>query len=338
LAPGSLEAIKARGWYAYYVQDDFQGALATMHEAERMAPSDGDVLWGIAYLQHRVGEFAEGNRTMKRAVDLDPRNAGLLFDLANMLGRVAKWDAAKDVLERALAIDPSNALAQRYRVNVVKHAGDPGTARRLATEMGLEPANFGLNLSDLALFDRDYDGAAQILGQIPYDSASASARLAWVGVLAQSAWVEQLRQGDPGPLLDSLRAFLGPDSTVPGELGDLFWEAVARILIGQEEAGTQLIERMVEDARSSPDKAWPPAISWVAARTYAQFGKTEQALALLDEAVARPSTGWWSAAEMRLDPRYDSLREDPRFDELVARQEAYEAAQAREAESEDWLP
>jgi hypothetical protein len=99
-----------------------------------------------------------------------------------------------------------------------------------------------------------------------------------------------------------------------------------------------LLARIIETARSSEDQLIRIDVFWSAAHTYAWLGRTEEALALLDEAVARPSSNWWSAVNLLLDPRFDALRDDPRFDDLVARQEAYEAAQAREAAGEDWLP
>jgi serine/threonine-protein kinase len=348
LAPGSLEAIKARAWYTYYVEDDFRRALELMHEAERMAPSDTDVLRGIAYLQHRVGEFAEGTQTMKRAVDLDPLNSGTLSELAGMLGRLGRWEAADEVVERALAMDPSNTYAQLIKIEIIVRGDrDPGRARSLAAEMGLDATtNAGADLSYhpawylawFATLERDYDGAALILADAPpYDETSSTARIEKLSILTLSVWVEQMRGGDPRPLRDSLTAFLDPDSTVAKSLWTL--QAEALLLTGQEEAGWALLVQSVEEARSSQDQLGPINDFWEAALIYAQFGRPEEAFALLDEAVARPSDGWWSVADLELDPSFDSLRDDPRFGALMARQEAYEAQAALDAEADGpWLP
>ena len=312
-----------------------------------MAPSDTDVLRGIAYLQHRVGEFAEGTRTMKRAVDLDPQNSGTLTALTNMLGRLGRWEAADEVVERALAMDPSNARAQLSKIRIIVWGDrDPARARSLAAEMGLDATtNAGADLSyhpawNLAWFatlERDYDGAALILADVPYDETSSTARFEKLSHLTLSVWVEQMRGGDPRPLRDSLTAFLDPDSTVAKSLWAL--QAEALLLTGQEEAGWALLADYVEEARSSQDQLGPIGDFWRAARIYAQFGRPEEALVLLDEAVARPSEWWWSLSDLALDPKFDSLRDDPRFDALIARQEAYEEQAALDAEAEGpWLP
>jgi len=342
LAPGSFEAIKARAWYTYYVEDDFRRALELMHEAERMAPSDTDVLRGIAYLQHRVGEFAEGTRTMKQVVDLDPQNSGALNELTRMLGRLGRWEAADEVVERALAMDPSNADAQLSKIEIIVRGDrDPGRARSLAAEMGLDATNSGVLLTWFlawfATLERDYDGAALILADFPYDETSSTARIEKLWHLTQSVWVEQMRGGDPRPLRDSLTAFLDPDSTVAKSLW--YVQAEALLLTGREEDGWALLADFVEEARSSQDQLGPIADFWEAAGIYAAFGRPEEALVLLDEAVARPSGNWWSVADLALDPSFDSLREDPRFDALIARQQAYEAQAALDAEAEGpWLP
>jgi TolB-like protein/Tfp pilus assembly protein PilF len=338
LAPNSLEAVKARGWYTYYVENDFDRALTLMREAERRAPSDSDVLAGIGFILHRLGEFEEGNRTIKRAADLDPLNPGRLMNLANALARVAKWDAADAVVERAQAIDPSNELAQWYEASLVlRRERDSGHARRLADELGRSAANLGEAGSfEFALMERDYDAAVQILSDALVEGSEHIVALRRTNYLALWAWVEQKRGGSAASVLDSLRTVIGPDSSVTGIYR--LKQAAAWMVLGEEEAGMELLARIVEEARSSADRLARVDDLWEAALVYAQFGKTERALALLDEAVARPSNAWWSAAELHLDPRFDSLRDDPRFDELIARQEAYEAAQAREAATEDWLP
>ena len=51
------------------------------------------------------------------------------------------------------------------------------------------------------------------------------------------------------------------------------------------------------------------------ARVYARLGETEDAIDMLETLLSQP--GELSAALLRLDPEWDSLRDDPRFQALV---------------------
>jgi serine/threonine-protein kinase len=132
---------------------------------------------------------------------------------------------------------------------------------------------------------------------------------------------------------------LGPDSSVTGLPFIKLMEAQARLAVGRETAAWDIWADAISEIRASDDQAWPISQRWFAARLAAQYGRPEEAFALLDEAVARPSSETWSAPDLELDPRWDSVRDDPRFDALIARQRAYEDEQARLAEAEGpWLP
>jgi tetratricopeptide (TPR) repeat protein len=336
LAPGTLPAIKARGWYQQYVEEDFEGALELMREAERLAPSDSEVLIGLARLQHRLGAFSEGTRTMKRAVQLDPKNTETLVHLSNMLMRQSRWQAAREVLERVLAIDPSHFWAQYQLVHLtIQGDRNPDAALGLAAEFGLEPRYLH---AWIATTDRDYDRAARILASVPVNAGNPFARDLRRDNLSASVWVEEMRGGDPEPLRDSLAVVLSSDP-IQTDPWNLLREAEARIQVGRVTGGWALWDEVVAEIRVWNDQAGSNSARWVAARIAAQFGRPEQAVALLDEAVGKPADGIWSVPDLTLDPQYDAIRDDPRFDALIARQQAYEDEQAREAERDGpWLP
>lgn len=336
LAAGTLPAIKARGSYKQYVEEDFEGALELMRQAERLAPSDSEVLVGIAHIQHRLGEFSEGTRTMKRAVQLDPQSTENLVLLSNMLMRQSRWQAARQVVERVLAIDPSHYWARHQLVHLTLQGdGNPDAALALAAEFGLEPTRLH---GWIATTDRDYDRAARILASVVVDAGDPSARDNRRNILATSTWVERLRGGDPEPLRDSLAVVLNSDP-IRTDPWNLLREAWARIEVGRVAAGWDLWDDVVAEIRVWNDQAGSNSARWVAARIAAEFGKPEQAFALLDEAVGKPADGIWSVPDLTLDPRFDAIRGDPRFDALIARQQAYEDEQAREAEKDGpWLP
>ena len=341
LAPGSLEAVKARARYQLRVEGDLQRALELFRTAESKAPSDVEILTNIAFLQSRLGDALEGAQTMKRAVFLDPRNSRPHLSLAAMLQSMSMWDAADAVIERALAIDPTSERAQRLKLwLIVQGDGDPRRALGLAAEFGLEP-DWGM--AWVATLDRDFDAAVRMLEGLssPDDEDGSLRRLNEMFRLNLLSDAELARGGDPGPALDSLSVLVTENGTKWEDLQLLGQLQVAEALVftGRQEEGWALLEKALDDARSSEDQAERVFGFWWAARINAQFDRREEALALLDQAVGKPSSNVWSLADLNLDPKFDSIRDDPRFDALIARQRAYEEEQARLAEElGPWLP
>jgi serine/threonine-protein kinase len=203
-------------------------------------------------------------------------------------------------------------------------------------EYELEPQFDAVFFASIA---RDYDAAARFSRAL-IASASDEGRIGEVvSMLNWLAWVEQARGGEVASVRDTLASLLAWDSEQPESQVGPQTRGRALVAIGREDEGWALIEQAVEERRSSQDQARLISNLWGLARTYAQFGRGEEALAVLEEAVGRPASQVWSMADLELEPRFDTIRDDPRFDDLLARQQAYEDEQARIAEAEGpWLP
>src|SRR6266478_3572711 len=74
LDPNLPETHLALGYYRYYGQHDFAGALAEFQQAEQGLPNNLDVIRGIALIQRRLGHWDEAIAELRRAVEIDPRN------------------------------------------------------------------------------------------------------------------------------------------------------------------------------------------------------------------------------------------------------------------------
>lgn len=337
LAPKSLPATTARAWYEFSVSQDLTRALSQFQSAASMAPSNVNVLTVIGELQYRLGDFAEGSQTMRRAVFLDPRSAEAHANLSRMLRNRSMWDAATAVVDRGLAIDPRNEPALRQKVwLIIQGDVDPRRALELLLSSGLEPRFEGAFAAWVA---RDYDAAAEFLRRSIGAAGAAGTLQDYAANLLWLALVEEARGGDVGTVRDSIAALLRRESAQGASVMGRRTRGTALLRVGREEEGWAALEESLSDARSSQDEAVLVTMLWSMARSYAQFGRTEEALALLDEAVGRPASDVWSMADLELEPRFDIIRDDPRFADLLARQQAYEDEQARIAiEEGPWLP
>ena len=60
-------------------------------------------------------------------------------------------------------------------------------------------------------------------------------------------------------------------------------------------------------------------VNWFRLRTLVLLDRPDEAIALVDEMLSRPS--FLGLGDLKLDPLYDGLREDPRFQGLIPRLE-----------------
>src|SRR5262249_6140253 len=74
LDPNLPETHLALGYYRFYGQRDYKGALAEFQQAERGFPNNADIIYAIALIQRRLGHWEESIGALRRAIELDPRN------------------------------------------------------------------------------------------------------------------------------------------------------------------------------------------------------------------------------------------------------------------------
>ncbi len=335
LAPRSVQAITARGFYTYYVDQEFAVALEQLREAERLAPSDVDVISGIAYLQRRLGQWQEALGTIRRAVAVSPRSPDLLADYVDMLYQTGRFAAADAVAERALQVDPSVPYVRSLKVRTtVARFRDVGRARGLATELGLDASELteGRVLYSLALYEDDIDEAARIADGLP-----ASEQLVTeMSRLFLRGWARMLGGRDAGAIGDSILALEWAPTGTHGwqQLTQAFGSAFK----GDHDGAWAALEEAIRLARVSDDAAASVVIRANGGAIAAAIGKSDEALDLLAEIVDTPGYSI-DAVALLYDPAFDALRDEPRFEEILERRMAFEERADREAEAErPWLP
>jgi TolB-like protein/Tfp pilus assembly protein PilF len=336
LAPQSVEAHLATGYYEYYGQRDFDAAIAAFREAERLAPSSSEAAWAVGLILRRQGDWDGSTEMMKRAVQLDPRNVLRLETLAENLHYTGALSDADAVSERQLAIDPTNHRARSRKILLlVDLDGNTGRAGRLARELGLDPANHeeSVALGRLAWDAADYARVVELTELVDVRGVVFIER----GVQAARALALH-RLGDPSAvaIADSLLAGIEPESMREAEVPA--YRALAHAIAGRRDDALREAQDAERLIRRWVDHVINPQFAVVALSTYGIIGELDAGFALFDDLIERPAQGV-TVSRLRLDSQFDPYRDDPRFDDLIRRREAFEAEGQRKGEAgRPWLP
>ena len=336
LAPGSVEANLARGYYEYYGLRNYLPAQEAFQAAVDKAPSDGDAAFALGLIQRRVGDWGPSSESLLRAIRVDPRNVRYMSAVTSNLEYMGALETADAVYERMLSLSPDNPLNRAAKtLNLVGLDGSTERANRLAAEIGLDASSYYESwvLYWLAMLDRDPQRARAALDQM--DSGDVPLidflQLLWTSLTMHAA-------GDPAvaAMTDSARTVL--DGLLLTDLESALWHGYLHAIAGRRDEAMQFLPvadslvRLWEDHVDQTNRA----IELVDA--YGLIGETERGFSMLEEIIDRPA-GELTATFMRLDPAYDPYRDDPRFDELLERRDAFEAEGEAWAEArEPWVP
>ncbi len=324
LAPDLPQAHAAMGLALYWGRRDYQGGLQQLRVALVGLPNDAWV-WGyVSAVNRRVGNWDEAMAAFEKAAQLDPRNANLFYDQGGRGYEVMhRYAEAVRSFDHALRLAPDLYTAAVFKGIV--YAQWRGQLDTLRSVLDGIPRDAGLGaLGNVAsqrvrlfLWERRPDSVLRLVGvarEPVFDGYSF-----YLPATLYAAWAYQLH-GDRAAArtaFDSARVLL--DSAERERPED--WRVHAARGLALAGLGSRA-EAQQEAAwlRASPvyrdDHLDGPTMAEERARILAQVGDAGAALDEVRHLLATPSD--LTVQMLRLDPRWDPIRDQPGFKALLA--------------------
>jgi serine/threonine-protein kinase len=317
LRPDLPESHLAMGLYHYGLKE-YDKALEEMEIASQISPNNIAVLKGIAYVQRRRGNFETAVENLEKALELDPQDMELIGAIGEIYIPLRDYQKANAYFDRVISLAPDHIGSYDYKAwNYVYWKGDLEKARETLKQM---PVKANWSLAHIDLLDRNFQLALD-----RYTSIQATAFdnqiMYFPTALAIATIYEHMGQLELShAFYDSAQSLLEAklknqpdDNRIYSSLGiayaglDLKEEAI--------HAGEYAIQLMPvsQDAMIGPLRVVDMAY------IYANVGEYDDAIDLLEYLLSIPCEV--SVSLLRLDPKWDPLRDHPRFQKLIAEQE-----------------
>jgi len=319
LAPDLPQAHIAMGWAHYWGRRDYRRALDEIAIALKGLPNDAE-LWTIIWAVHRrLGNWNEALAAFEKAAQLDPRDATLFSNLGSTYQFLGRYADAVHAQDKALSLAPDLHVDAIQRGSAYAHwRGQLDTLRAALSRVPRDAEGVAIGHAELLLWERNADSLLQMLQIERADVFKAGDFLRPKALYA--AWAHQLR-GDHAAAraaFDSARVRL--DSALR-ELPDDWRVHAARGLtlagLGRRDEAIREARWLQQSVEYRKDAFTGPEVAEARALILAQAGDAGAALDEIERLLAGPS--WLSAHALRLDPRWDPIRDHPRFRALLAK-------------------
>jgi TolB-like protein len=317
LDPNLPETHLALGYYRYYGQRDFIGALAEFQLAEKNLPNNVDVLAAMGLIQRRLGHWDEAIAALRRAVELDPRNINFASALAITYMAVRHFSDALVIADHILTVDPTNASGSGIKTFCFLAVGN----LEAAEAMGANPHTDVEARAYYAMIKRRYAEVVDILGKGLNDKPDQEKAKLFldIGLAQQRAGSVTAARTAYQQAAQEFQRELGkaaPDSGPTAELHSGLGVAYAGL--GDATSAVAEGQKGMVMEPTSKDPFEGPKAEERMARIYALLGDADHAIPILQRLVQISAPTDIVPTLLRLDPIWDPIRNDPRFQDLAA--------------------
>jgi tetratricopeptide (TPR) repeat protein len=322
LRPEAGETHLALARHLYFGYLDYDRARQELTAAQQALPNNAEAFVLAAYIDRRQGRWEESTRNFERAAELDPRNLAILQQLSLTYENLRRYADRTVVLDRALKIAPNDLVLRMQRAGVpLNWRADPKPLHTTIQTILAENPNAAHIVAEywlpLALYERDSAAAETALAAMPPGGCRE------VDILFPNSWCEALVAQMRGDQQAARAAFTKARTELEKMVRDQpdYAEALCELglvdsALGNKEDAIREGRRAAELMPVNKNAIEGPAFIKYLALIYAWTGEKDRAFQRLEEAAKLP--GFLSYGQLRLDPKWDSLRGDPRFDKIVA--------------------
>ena len=316
LQPDLPEGHLALGFYHYYCERDYQGALHEFAIAKLSLPNSAEVYMAIGAIERRQGKWKESTANMERAASVSPKDAWILQNLADNYYATRNFEAADKILDRAIEAAPKSFGARAEKAKLaVDWKGDLSVMEKELTQLptGVDPDGLvTFARMQLLLFQRKFPDALALLRQSPQDVFHEEPREFLEGAVHIFSKDKE----------KALAAFKRARPIAETALREGPTDASRHVILGMILAGLGEKDAAIAEGRravqllpESQDALDGPKMTVALAQIYAWTGETDQALQLIDRSLSTPNG--ITVPSLALDPMWDTLRDDPRFQALI---------------------
>src|SRR5438046_902069 len=166
LQPNLAEAHLALGQCDYWIDQDYEQALAGFGTAAMLAPSDGEVGELIASIERRQGKWEESLETFAKNQKLDPQNPNIVRNLLFTNTALRRWPEASRWAAQMRTMAPASLVA-KIQSGYVEFCWKGDTGPLKAILGAVTAADPGGEITccrwDVAMIDRDFGAARGVL-------------------------------------------------------------------------------------------------------------------------------------------------------------------------------
>jgi TolB-like protein/Flp pilus assembly protein TadD len=328
VAPDLPEAHIALGEWFRMTERNYDAALKEFEIAARTMPNDPEILGHLGYLYRRQGRWREALENFRRVQELDPRIPH--EEEAETAVALRDWKTARVLYHHLLEMAPDDiGIKTNFAVALMNGEGDFAAARTIFETIPYPRYDArGQPIWDdlfprfrLLMLERDYAGAERLLVDFPLEEFPGPPPGIKDLFVGRTAWAKG-DQDRARELFEKVRrdwdSFARDHPNDPAVLTRL---GVLYAYLGRKEEALRESRRAVELVPEN-DAIERPAYSANLALVYALTGESEKAVTLIEQLLTKPALEVQGVHAITLTNlrswRWDSLRSNPRFQEILA--------------------
>jgi TolB-like protein len=330
LQPDLGEAHLAKAFYYYYGFRQYDIAEKHVTAAVHAIPNDADVLNTAGAIARRDGRWNAAVSTLEQARDRDPRNLSVLWSLFESYLALHEYTKAEGTVNDALSVSPTADffILARSAIALFRD-GDTAPLRSALREIprSFDPGGATSTIAlRLSLMARDVEEADRVLAACTHekldDNGLSGVAGALDGYTVPKSWYAGLIAQARGNESSARAAFEQAKRAVrddlvqsPDDAKTVAMLALIHAAVGEKNEALGAATRAGELLPIAKDSFDGPILATTLAAVSAKLGEKDSAIQQLESLVGIPNGP--TPGTLRVEPEWDSLRDDPRFKKLV---------------------